>query len=445
MKIFIFILLFCINSCKDKIPPKNKRESVFSHESNLFLNKELQSIKNVYLNNTTQEYTTKYDSNSSNYIYNGNFKVLNSYSIGDGDFSYLNLDNVFLKYNDNIVILDNNGDIWLFNGKKKKKIFILKNKQNFIFANLTLYNNNIIYSGSNGYLASINLQNNKINWERQNAKYSFYAGFEIENNIGYGISKNNNLYAINLENGDEIWMNIVQSKLNIDIGSSEKLINSTRVKIYQNLVIFVSKDGNATFLNKSNGLEYFSFKLDQGINLSNTIGKTMLSFDSNLFSPAIIDNMLFIGSMNGPFGVIELNYGKMLDSKSIGVNSAIINSKNFIYFISNNSELVCIHVGSGQIKWSFKLENFYTHVLPKYLSDGKGYNKMKLNWRGPIFINDDIMLVSPFGKAILIDVNSGKITKEIKIPECVFNAPLVFNKDEIYLYSSCFNTLYLLK
>lgn len=438
IKTLLFISCFLNLSCKEKLPDKKDRFSVFNMNSSIIINPDLQSIKNINTKSNIQEssiYTGKY----ADYEYFGKFNKMHKINIGSDNFSYYFVDNSPILYKNYLFVIDGTGDIWKYNTQTKSKKRIFKHTQvNFEYATINIYNNEIFYNSNNGLLLKMGLDG-IIKWQKFDKQYCFRGGVSIEDDVIYGYSCDNRTIALDISQGNEIWnLDLKNSFHNNDI--SNNLIHATppiiiddyifQTNIYNEIAVISKTGKNIYNIDIQPDKTAFGDNADSNININNP-----------LYPALNADKLIFASSYLGPFHVINKSTFNILDKKNFGLKSPIVNSLNFIYFINNRNELTAMHIATGQIKWVKKLQEFHDYTLPKYLTNGKGYKRLKLNWRGPVIVNDNILLTSPFGKMLLINIENGETLRNITIPECIFSAPIVKN-GKITFYSPCKNTIY---
>ncbi len=441
-KIIVALLLFTV-SCKDKPPAKELRNSVFTYNASSKIDENMNILDIPSSNKDSDINTTYYDTNSGNFEYNGSLSKISSKKVGGGDFSYFKTDNSIVKYLDKIFVLDLNFTIWELDQdlNKARKLYTPKNLKNANFASLTIYKNTVLHSQSNGILTKIDIESGKVLAQVENEKYSFFAGLEHGDGILYGQSQSGDVFGLNAEDLSEIFSySSPESAISNLISSTrEQYISVAKPKLFKGELIFVNKNNEIVFLNAKNGYQIYSKKLETEI--QSAISSTIFSFDTAMYSPFLRDDLGYFGSKIGSISVFLTQKKQQVASLPLEVNSPIISSQNFMYFITAKNELVAVHIDTGRIKWSLPLDKYYDYKLPKYLSNGKGYNRMKLNFRGPIFVNDNILLTSPFGKMLLVDAENGDIKKEIETQQCFFQTPII-TKDAIFAYSICDDRLY---
>lgn len=449
-KIFVILFSLLLFGCGEKLPDKSKRYSIFLYGDLITTSPGLANVENIRSDIKDIYFkSSRYDSNNINYNFGGEYTVRDSINLGYSKFSYFIVDksSIYYKKINSLFILGNNGDLKLYDIESDKITTCFENKarKNFFFANIDLFEDKILHTSNDGYLSLINATNCELIWQVRNPKYSFYSGGVIDSGIFYGTSSNGNLYTINLNNGSENWY-YEPSKNKIDFAGnigSEKMIDSTKPLLFGEMLIFATKNNTLDFINKSSGAMVFSAKLDNTAKSNKSINQTIFSIDHPIFSPLLTNNLIFASSLYSGLHIINAQYGAILDVKGFGLNSPLVASQNFVYLVTNDGDLVALSIHTGEVKWTYKLENFYEYKVPKYMNNGNGSKKMKLNWRGPVSINDDLLLISPFGKMVLINANSGKLIREIKIPECVFEVPTIAN-NRIYMKDSCWNKLYIM-
>lgn len=441
-KFYLFLFIFLINSCKDKLPSKFSREGVFLYESTIVSNNELSKIKNISSKNKDFfRLSSKYDSNNINFIYNGEYKVQEILSIGNGDFNYFFSHQRPIFYGGNFIIfIDNKGSIWKFDIKnsKSKKIFTQIKKNDFLNGSISIDDDKLYYNTNFGQLIIIDMIKEKILFNVNNNNYSFANGIIFDDKNGYASNESGNLVSINKRNGELNWIHSASAINIFGISGNESFVENSLPILNSDKIYYINKLNTFFLLNKINGESVASFSIDiQGGQID---GRTVLSFDHPIFSPFFRNNVLFFSSLSGPFNVISSENFTQLAKYPFGLNSPIVASENFAYFITDKGNLISMHLETGLIKWSRKLETFFDYKLPKYLTEGKGLRRLKLNWRGPVIINGNIVLVSPYGKMLIINSDTGEVDKEIKIPKCIFSEPIITD-EKIFLYNNCFNEI----
>ncbi len=441
-----FILAGIIACNKSKIPDNDKRISIFDYDSFVSLDQNIARIKNQEQKNNDQYLShSYYDSNSEVFHYSGGVDKIESIKLGGADFSFFKTDNSLVRYKDQIVVLDDILNVWVVSSdlKTKEQIFKTDNKLSD-FASLTIYEDFLIRSDSIGNIVKIDLRNFNIVAKVHDPRYKFYSGFSFakDSNLLYGHASSGVIFAFNIDD--------LSVKFSISDGSndqngianlsSEKYINFARPTVKCDKLIVINRYGDILFLDKISGKIIDSNRLDF-ISGRSILYSTQLSFDTPMFKPFVNDIVGYFGSKISNIAVFSMKNIMPVYSTKFNQNSPIISSANFLYFITNQNQLLAVHIESGMVKWSLDLPKYHDHKMPKYLSKGKGYNRSKLNFRGPMFINGDIALFSPFGKMLIIDIEGGEIKEEKSIPSCIFSTPVVMD-DAIFGYSLCDSKLY---
>ncbi len=433
---------FLLAGCGQKLPDLEKRNSIFFYGDVVNVSANIANIPNINSRNVDISHnSSRYDSNQINYSFQGDYKINQTKSLDSYGFSYFMVDKSPVYYKGNglelVFIIGQNGNIASYSpGAEKISIFFSNAKKNFLFGNIDIEGDCIIYTTNQGFVRLINIKTGSVIWEKYKPEYSFYSGGVSSEGVFYAHGANGSLYAISLQNGEELWRYKPAARLDFGGGGIETMIDSARPVIYQDIIAYATKSNTLDFIGKAYGNLIFSSKLDNTAKANKSIGQTIFSVDHPIFSPLLTNSLLLTSSMYSGLHIIDPRDGRIRDIKSFGVNSPIIASENFAYLITNDADLVCISTHNGEIKWTYKLDNFRNYIMPKYLNNGKSVKKVKLNWRGPISVNNDIIVVSPFGKMLAIDANTGGDARAIDIPECVFSSPTIAD-NTIYLYNSC--------
>lgn len=432
---FAFLALLFL-SCS-KIPPSYLRESIFLESHSINPDTRVANIPNINKEIECKTLSSIYNSNTSSFTTVKEFQIINTISVGKGKFSYFFVDSspVITNTNDKDIalIIDNMGSLIMINLHNNSTTYIWKNSEAnlFLHGSINLHQENVIYINNTGSSFSYNLKKQNFNWKKYIKTCLPDGDIVIENEILYGLDKHDKLCAIDINTGNNIDY-FGRYANNNAIGSANRYYNKP---IITNDAIVYLND-NINIINKKNGLIIAQNALAHSSNVT-TINQLYN------FAPLEHNGFILVPSANHPFSILDARVMRPVKEYNFHINSPLVSSNNFVYFITNTNVLAALHLDSGSIKWTLQLEEFHKIQVPKYLSGGKGYNKLKLNWRGPLIINDSILVTSPFGYSKIIDINSGQIIKELETPECVFSTPTVY-KEKLYFYTPCTNKMHIM-
>jgi len=139
----------------------------------------------------------------------------------------------------------------------------------------------------------------------------------------------------------------------------------------------------------------------------------------------VIDRDLLIAVGNGGvMTAINLKRGGRLWDASIGGTQSPWVAGDFIYVLTNQSEVICLQRQDGRIKWVQNLPRFEdpeTHKEPIY-------------WSGPVLVSDRLLVTGSEGHAVSISPYTGKILGQMELPSRTHLPPVVANQT-VYILS----------
>jgi outer membrane protein assembly factor BamB len=134
--------------------------------------------------------------------------------------------------------------------------------------------------------------------------------------------------------------------------------------------------------------------------------------------PVIDRGRVFAISHSGRMVAIDLRTGERLWEQDIGGTEAPWVAGDFIYVISNDSELVCLTRRDGRVRW--------VQELPRY-TDLKA-KKGALIWSGPILGGDRLIVVASNGEALSLSPYTGAPLGRVKLPDGTYLTPIIANE-----------------
>lgn len=177
--------------------------------------------------------------------------------------------------------------------------------------------------------------------------------------------------------------------------SEANYIGSASVAVSDDVIYVVYPSGEVFALLMENGSVLWESMVSKS-SLTST-GKTYLHPRA---CPVVKDNFLYIVAANGQTIAFDARNGNQLWANNNGSLQTPIMSGNSIFICNADSELVCLNRFSGRKKWTTKLD---TEV------------KLISSWYGQLLIEDGILILSPYGRLMLIDPKNGKILKSMNL------------------------------
>jgi outer membrane protein assembly factor BamB len=134
--------------------------------------------------------------------------------------------------------------------------------------------------------------------------------------------------------------------------------------------------------------------------------------------PVIDRGRVYAVSHSGRMVSIDLRTGERIWEQDIGGTEGPWVAGDFIFVISNDSELICLTRRDGRVRW--------VQDLPRYEDLKK--KKGSLNWSGPILGGDRLIVVASNGEAMSFSPYTGAALGRVKLPDGTFLTPIIANE-----------------
>jgi outer membrane protein assembly factor BamB len=308
--------------------------------------------------------------------------------------------------NDGLIFFDNKGTIIKYSDKKKiiwKNNFYSKAEKKL---NPKLYfaisDETLLVADNIAKYFSININTGKLNWSK-NSTYPFNSEIKIYKKHFFVVDYKNTLRCYNIIDGSECWN--LQTEDSFTISDSKfSLI------ILKDLVIFNNSIGDITAVDIKTGIINWQLPTQS----SNIINKTYKFKNSKLVSDG---KSIFFSNNKNEFYSIDATSGTINWMNKINSNLTPILNENLIFTISNNGYLFVIQKNKGNI---IRISDLYKNYKMK-----KGENISPV---GFAIGKNNLYLTSNNGKMIVVDLEFGKIIKEIKISGKLVSKPIIYNE-----------------
>ncbi len=134
--------------------------------------------------------------------------------------------------------------------------------------------------------------------------------------------------------------------------------------------------------------------------------------------PVIDRGRVYAVSHSGRMVAIDLRTGERIWEQDIGGTETPWIAGDFIFVISNDSELICLTRRDGRVRW--------VEELPRYQDLKK--KKGALTWSGPILGGDRLIVVASNGEAMSFSPYTGAALGRVKLPNGTFLTPIIANE-----------------
>ncbi len=208
------------------------------------------------------------------------------------------------------------------------------------------------------------------------------------------VTVDNQLVVYALDDGRRLWANA-------GVEEAAGLLGGATPAVLGNVVVAAYTSGDLLAFDVVNGRILWS---------DNLAGKTRGDATATLTDirgrPVIDRDLTIAVSNGGVMAAINTKRGGRVWDASIGGTQSPWVAGDFIYVVTNQSEVICLQRQDGRIKWVQNLppfENMEKHKDPIY-------------WTGPVLAGDRLLVTGSDGYAVSISPYTGKILGQEQLP-----------------------------
>jgi outer membrane protein assembly factor BamB len=225
------------------------------------------------------------------------------------------------------------------------------------------------------------------------------------------VTVDNETLALSAEDGHQLWRHS-------GISETASFVGAPSPAIEGNTVLAPYTSGELFALRIENGTVEWSDVLaavkrtDQVAELSDIGGL-----------PVVDRGRVFAAGNSDVFAAIDLRTGRRLWDKEVGSTHTPWVAGDYVYLITNSSDLACFEARTGHVRW--------VHHLQAYEDEQEKDNR--INWTGPIMAGGKLLVMSSFGDMVTISPTSGDAIKTDQLPDGVSIPPVISGDTMIVL------------
>jgi len=260
-------------------------------------------------------------------------------------------------------------------------------------------------------VVALEAKTGKILWRRK-LEAPMRTAPTVRGNRVYAITLTNKLFALHGSTGETLWSHSGIEEVTSFLGGASPAVDS-------GVVIVPYSSGELVALKVENGQVLWTDSLS-----GNRRSRSTTTLSSIRGRP-IIDRGIVVAISNaGQIAAINLRTGRRIWDRSIGGIESPWVAGNFLFFLTNDSELVAMSRRTGRVHW--------VQPLPQWEDpeDKTG----RIIWTGPILVSDRLIIAGSSGEALSVSPYNGKILGKVEMPDGVTISPIVAN-DTIYFLS----------
>lgn len=265
------------------------------------------------------------------------------------------------------------------------------------------YENGRLFAATGlGYVFAMDVNDGKVLW-KTNAVVPFRASPTVDGGHVFVVTSDNQMLCLSEDTGEIIWRHR-------GITEAAGIMAATSPAVSGSIVIAPYSSGELFALRAENGTVLWSDSLTRTGNL------TSLSELNDIAGRPVIDqDRVFAISHSGRFVSIDLRTGERVWTRDVpGVQTPWL-AGDYIYLVTTEQEVVAMSRRDGRIHWLTKLDRW----------EDPDDRTEPIEWSGPIFAGDQLILVSTTGEGVELSPTTGKVVGNFDLPGKTLIAPIV--------------------
>jgi outer membrane protein assembly factor BamB len=225
------------------------------------------------------------------------------------------------------------------------------------------------------------------------------------------VTVDNETLALAADDGHQLWRHS-------GISEVAALVGAPAVAIEGNTVIAPYTSGEVFALRIENGTVEWS---DVLASVKRTDQVAELSDIGGL--PVVDRGRVYAVGNSDVFAALDLRTGRRIWDKDVGGTQTPWIAGDYIFLITNMSELACFEARTGHVRW----------VRPLQLWEDEEDKSGRVSWTGPILAGDRLIVTSSLGMMQSISPITGEVSKTEELPDAVSIPPIISGDTMILL------------
>lgn len=225
------------------------------------------------------------------------------------------------------------------------------------------------------------------------------------------VTVDNETLALAADDGHQLWRHS-------GISEVAALVGAPAVAIEGNTVIAPYTSGEVFALRIENGTVEWS---DVLASVKRTDQVAELSDIGGL--PVVDRGRVYAVGNSDVFAALDLRTGRRIWDKDVGGTQTPWIAGDYLFLITNMSELACFEARTGHVRW----------VRPLQLWEDEEDKSGRVSWTGPILAGDRLIVTSSLGMMESISPITGEVIKTDELPDAVSIPPIISGDTMILL------------
>jgi outer membrane protein assembly factor BamB len=251
----------------------------------------------------------------------------------------------------------------------------------------------------------------EVKWEAP-APAPMRAAPAVSDGRIFVITIDNQLVVYALDDGRKLWSNA-------GVEEAAGLLGGTTPAVDGNIVIAAYTSGELLAFDVTDGRSIWTDSLAGGAR-----GNAIATLTDIRGRPVIDRDFVVAIGNGGVMSAIDKERGGRVWDNGLGGTQMPWVAGDFIYVLTNDSEVVCLSRADGRIKWITALPQFEDEVE----------REDRIYWAGPVLVSDRLLVTGSSGVAVALSPYDGGIIGKQTLPDPSHLPPVVAN-ETIYILS----------
>lgn len=258
---------------------------------------------------------------------------------------------------------------------------------------------------------ALNAKTGEVIWEAA-APAPMRSAPAVSDGRIFVITIDNQLVVYALDDGRKLWSNA-------GVEEAAGLLGGTTPAVDGSLVVAAYTSGELLAFDVVDGRSLWTDSLAGG-----TRGNAIATLTDIRGRPVIDrDYVIAIGN-GGVMAAIDAERGGRVWDNGLGGTQMPWVAGDFIYVLTNDSEVICLSRQDGRIKWITPLPQFEDEVE----------KEDRIYWSGPVLVSDRLLVTGSSGLAVALSPYDGGILGKQTLPDSSHLPPVVAN-ETVYMLS----------
>ncbi|WND02192.1 PQQ-like beta-propeller repeat protein [Temperatibacter marinus] len=265
------------------------------------------------------------------------------------------------------------------------------------------YDNGTVYATSGfGLIVALDASSGRREWTYKYSVPLRGAPTVAEGKV-FAISHDNLMVAVDAKSGNFLWDQV-------GIMESAGMLGAASAAYEDGALVFALSSGELIARRATNGLVLWQDTLRSSRRL--TPLATLTDIDAN---PVIDRGKVYGLSHSGRMVAIDMRSGeRSWEADIAGVNTPWI-AGNFAYVVTVDSQVLCISLADGRIRWVEQLQRFEDQEKRRDL----------IKWNGPLLAGNRLFLTSSHGYMLTLSPYTGDVLSGVNVGSGMTTNPIM--------------------